>query len=261
MLHRRDFLATTTLGLCGAGAASAMGRDAEVGVAVLTHGGGWDRRPTGVEQLMWEVTKRTSIDVREKRGEISFEDPELFRWPLVVWLGEGPTPALSEKAVTRARRFLRAGGSLFIDDLSPPGDDGFDRSVRREIERIWPDRPLRRLDDDHTIYRTFFLLDKPYGRSLRQPWLEGIDFDDRSPLIYSRNDHFGAYGRDNLGQWHLPVVPGGSRQREMAFRMGVNLVMYSTCLNYKRDQVHTTAILRRRRWRVKPPRRGTRPAP
>jgi hypothetical protein len=32
--------------------------------------------------------------------------------------------------------------------------------------------------------------------------------------------------------------------------MGINLLMYATCLSYKRDQVHVTEILRRRKWRV-----------
>jgi hypothetical protein len=48
------------------------------------------------------------------------------------------------------------------------------------------------------------------------------------------------------------MEPGGDRQREMALRMGINLVMYATCLDYKRDQVHVTEILRRRRWTVEP---------
>jgi hypothetical protein len=31
--------------------------------------------------------------------------------------------------------------------------------------------------------------------------------------------------------------------------MGVNLVMYALCLDYKTDQVHVPFIMRRRRWR------------
>jgi hypothetical protein len=43
----------------------------------------------------------------------------------------------------------------------------------------------------------------------------------------------------------FPVVPGGERQREMAYRFGVNLVMYTLTGNYKSDQVHVPAILER----------------
>ena len=46
------------------------------------------------------------------------------------------------------------------------------------------------------------------------------------------------------------MVPGGSPQRELSFRMGINLVMYALCVNYKADQVHIPFILKRRKWRV-----------
>lgn len=272
MQHRRGFLkaalSAPLVGLAGlssgAGSARAMGLDAKVGIALLAHGVGHDSRPQAVEQLMWETSKRTSIDVRERPGLV---DPEaaqrplppdlaadagnLFRWPLVVWIGAGAAPPLSPAARARLERFLRAGGTLFIDDASPPGDDAFDASVRRELTALWKPAALARLDAEHTLFRSFFLLDRPYGRISRQSHLEGIEFDDRSAIIYSRNDLFGAFGRDSLGQWLLPVVPGGSVQREMAFRTGINLLMYATCLDYKRDQVHTTAILRRRKWRAR----------
>ena len=42
-----------------------------------------------------------------------------------------------------------------------------------------------------------------------------------------------------------PVVPGGEQQREMAYRFGINLVMYVLTGNYKSDQVHVPAILER----------------
>lgn len=247
---RRQFLAQVTAAALAPGVAGAMGPDTEVSIGLLTHGGGAEARPMAVEQLMWEVSKRTSIDVGEKAIPVSPEDPALFRLPLLVWIGTGPVAPLSPDARGRLRRYLRAGGTLFIDDASPMGDDGFDASVRAELAALWPDGPLTRLGDDHTLFRTFYLLDRPYGRVRRTPTLEGVDFDDRSPILYARNDTFGAFGRDTLGRWLLPVVPGGAHQREMAFRTGLNLVMYATCLNYKRDQVHTTAILRRRHWRT-----------
>ena len=147
-------------------------------------------------------------------------------------------------------QYLRAGGLLYIDDISPIGDNRFDQTIRREIAKIWPERGLKRVDQEHTIYRSFFLLDRPHGRIQRSSFLESIDFDDLSPILYGRNDLFGAFGRSPTGQWKLPVLPGGSVQRERAFRFGINLVMYSTCLNYKRDQVHTLTILRRRRFQA-----------
>ncbi len=242
------------MSLLAAPRAWALGDDTRVSISLLAHGGSEALRPSSVEQLMWEASKRTSMDVRERPVAVDPLSPDLFRSPFVVWMGDGEVPPLPKKAIERLRRFLRGGGMLYIDDCSTIGDDAFDACVRREVKRIWPDRPLARLSNDHTVYRTFFLLEYPRGRIIRQKHLEGITFDDRCPLIYGRNDLFGAFSRDELGTWTMPVVPGGQIQREMAFRLGINLLMYATCLNYKRDQVHTTAILRRRRWRVETPR-------
>ena len=66
-------------------------------------------------------------------------------------------------------------------------------------------------------------------------------------MLYCQNDLGGAWARDAFGRWEYEVSPGGARQREMAFRLGINLVMYALCLDYKDDLVHTPFILKRRR--------------
>ena len=43
----------------------------------------------------------------------------------------------------------------------------------------------------------------------------------------------------------LPLTPGEPRQREFAFRSGVNIVMYTLTGNYKADQVHVPALIER----------------
>ena len=43
----------------------------------------------------------------------------------------------------------------------------------------------------------------------------------------------------------LPVSGSDPRQREMAFRAGMNIVMYALTGNYKADQVHVPALLER----------------
>ncbi len=168
-----------------------------------------------------------------RRWHINLPDQDLAYFP------EGTDGFIHYvRAVSWAQKYARANREVMMD------------SVLTVLKAIWPDRPLARLSNDHTLYRSFFLLERPFGRIDREPHLWGMDFDDRSPVVYGRNDLFGAFGRDSLGNWLLPVYPGGAAQREMAFRLGINVLMYATCLNYKRDQVHTTAILRRRRWKV-----------
>ena len=88
--------------------------------------------------------------------------------------------------------------------------------------------------------------------------MEGVIRDDRLVCAYVANDLGGAWARDDFGNYDFPCEPGGEQQRELAFRLGVNLVMYALCLDYKSDQVHVPFIMRRRRWK---PDDGARPAP
>ena len=64
-------------------------------------------------------------------------------------------------------------------------------------------------------------------------------------MLIGGNDWAGAWAVDDMGQPLYPTVPGGERQREMAYRFGINLVMYALTGNYKSDQVHVPAILER----------------
>ena len=50
---------------------------------------------------------------------------------------------------------------------------------------------------------------------------------------------------DAAGRNPYATIPGGARQRTLAYRFGVNLVMYALTGNYKGDQVHVPAILER----------------
>jgi hypothetical protein len=68
-------------------------------------------------------------------------------------------------------------------------------------------------------------------------------------VAYVQNDLGGAWARDEAGNYLFACQPGGERQREMSFRLGVNLVMYALCLDYKSDQVHVEYLMRKRRFR------------
>ena len=59
------------------------------------------------------------------------------------------------------------------------------------------------------------------------------------------DDWASAWALDARGHNPFAVVPGGARQRTLAYRFGANLVMYALTGNYKGDQVHVPAILER----------------
>ncbi|MBW7941891.1 MAG: DUF4159 domain-containing protein, partial [Candidatus Kuenenia stuttgartiensis] len=83
-------------------------------------------------------------------------------------------------------------------------------------------------------------------RIMEKTFLEGITLGNRTVIIYSHNDLGGAWAKDPLGTWEYEVIPGGERQREMAFRLGINIIIYALTGDYKQDQVHLPFIMKRR---------------
>lgn len=229
-----------------AGRAHALGESSLFDVRAIDYEGGNPRpRETAPRRLAWEVRKRTSIDTRLEPTRTRLDNPSIFESPFLYWSGDSAFPALAAAEIAGLRRFVEFGGFLLIDDASPEAE-GFDTSIRRELARALPGRPLTRLPRDHTIFRSFYLLLRPEGRVEGPDHLEAIVLGDRAAVVYSRHDLGGAWARDNLGNWEHAVVPGGDAQRERAIRLGVNLVMYALCLDYKDDQVHAPFIMRRR---------------
>jgi hypothetical protein len=226
--------------------ARALGEATLFDVRQVIYGEPGDRpRETAARRLSWEVRQRTSIETRLRPSRARLDDPSVFDSPFLYWAGDREFAALSDAEITGLRRFVEFGEFVLIDDASPEGR-GFDASIRRALGRAFPDTPLSPVASTHTIYRSFYLLDRPVGRVRGPAELRAIEHGGRKSVVYSRHDLGGAWARDNLSTWEHAVTPGGERQRELAMRLGVNLVMYALCLDYKDDQVHAPFIMRRR---------------
>jgi hypothetical protein len=215
--------------------------------ALLRYDGAWNPRPTGLVRLAWEIRRRTSVAVAL---EVAGADPltdAIFEYPLLVWQGDRGFSPLADGAITRLRQHLSKGGTLLVDASDGRPDGPFLRAVKRELRRIFPNQELARVPPDHVLYKSYYLLDRHGGRVPAQPFLEGLLVQDRLAVVVTGNDLAGAMARDEFGQWVHDVGAGGDATREVTFRLGVNLVMYALCLDYKEDQVHIPFILRRRR--------------
>ena len=109
--------------------------------------------------------------------------------------------------------------------------------------------PLAPLTTEHVLARAFYLLQDFPGRYTgASVWVQRDQDranDSVSPIIIGGNDWASAWAIDDSGRNPYAVIPGGSRQRTLAYRFGVNLVMYALTGNYKGDQVHVPAILQR----------------
>ena len=256
LIERRELLrllaGSSALALLGGGRAHALGPRSKVKLAqVIYTGGNAQPRPTGLRRLAWEVDKRTSVDIALDPVLIRLADRALFEHPFLYLGGDQAFELPPSVEIDRLRLFLLYGGFLLIDSADARPGGGFDQSVRRLVASLLPKNPLQKLKLEHTVGKSFYLLDRPVGRVAAVPYLEGVEQDGRLMLLYGQNDLAGAWSRDNFGQWEFAVYPGGDHQRELAMRWGVNILMYALCLDYKADQVHIPFILKRRKWQAR----------
>lgn len=210
----------------------------------------------GLAGLSKILTSRTAFEPAEAIG-VDITKDELAFFPLLYWPMTPAQPPLSPQTYQRIDTYLRNGGTIFFDtrdqDTAAPGQTGTGtETLRRLLERM--DIPaLKQVSKDHVLTRTYYLLSDFPGRWQGGPlWLEvngnsqgAISRDGVSPIIIGANDYAAAWARDTSGRAMFPCVPGGEMQREMAMRVGINIVMYALTGNYKSDQVHVPALLER----------------
>jgi hypothetical protein len=235
------------LPLLAARPAAAFGESSAFTFGVIRHSGNYNPRPSGLRRISWELAKRTSIAVKLDPKEIDLTDPDLFRFPVLVLSGDGDFNPFNDAEREALRRHLNFGGFLLVDDGSARPGGAFDQAARREIRAVLPNAVVGRVPKEHVLYRSFFKIQAPVGRVEATTETDAIVLQGRIAVLFSPNDLEGAVAKDQFGNWEMDVSPGGDRQRELAFRFGINIVMYALCLDYKDDQVHIEYLKKLRR--------------
>jgi len=195
---------------------------------------------------------RTAIEAAAPM-EVDPERDELIFFPLLYWPVVEGQQLPSNRAIERLNRFLATGGTILFDTRDQGGRTAFSSAATqarlRALAAGLSVPPLVPVPPDHVLTKSFYLMQEFPGRwAGGSVWVEPVEDqvnDGVASVIVGGNDWAGAWASDGRGQPLYPVVPGGEPQREMAYRFGVNLVMYALTGNYKTDQVHVPAILER----------------
>jgi hypothetical protein len=221
----------------------------------------------GLAGLTLFLAQRTALEAGDPIG-LDIAHDELAFYPLIYWPIVPGAPRPSGDALKRIDSYMKQGGTVVFDTrdavVAPPGADGETRSPGMlELRKILSSLDIPELEPvphDHVLTKTFYLLrDFPGRFNSGQLWVEALPAandeeasgrparggDGVSSIIITSNDFAGAWAIQSDGQPMLPMVEGEPRQRELAFRSGVNIVMYTLTGNYKADQVHVPALLER----------------
>jgi uncharacterized protein DUF4159/aerotolerance regulator-like protein len=221
----------------------------------------------GLQGLTLYLAQRTALEAGDPIG-LDLARDELAFFPLIYWPIAPGAPKPTQAALDKIDAYMKRGGTVLFDTRdaidAPPGRGGEMRGTGmialRSILSSLDIPELEPVSHDHVLTKTFFLLRDFPGRFANgQLWVEALPAageeeasnrparagDGVSSILITSNDLAGAWALLPDGQSMLPVVPGEPRQRDMAFRAGVNIVMYALTGNYKADQVHIPALLER----------------
>ncbi|WP_420861169.1 DUF4159 domain-containing protein [Algirhabdus cladophorae] len=219
----------------------------------------------GLVGLSDTLFRRTSIEPANPIS-IDLERDEISLFPFLYWPITPDQATPSAAAYAKLNRYLRTGGMILFDtrdaDTARFGASSPNGRKLQALAASLDIPPIEPIPGDHVLTRTFYLLQDFPGRfASREVWVEaappdaeqaeGMPFrnlnDGVTPVVIGGNDWAAAWAVDNAGNRMFPVGRGynGERQREIALRFGVNLIMHVLTGNYKSDQVHVPALLDR----------------
>ncbi len=204
----------------------------------------------GLSGLSAYVNRRTAASLADPAAIVPGQD-DLSFFPLLYWPITA-SAAPDAGAIAALNDYTSRGGIILIDTRGGGSGEGFapgaDAALRRVSQGLAVP-PLAPLNGDHVLARSFYLLQDFPGRFTGDTvWVQrdqDRSNDSVSPVIIGGHDWAGAWAVDGAGRNPYATVPGGARQRTLAYRFGVNLVMYALTGNYKGDQVHVPSILER----------------
>ncbi len=212
----------------------------------------------GLEGLSDYVNRRTAATLAEPDGVVPGHD-DLSFYPLLYWPISAQAPPLDPVSAQALNDYMSRGGIILVDtrgggEGEAGGDSGAgfapgtDAALKRVTQGLLIPA-LAPLTTEHVLSRSFYLLQDFPGRyDGGTVWVQRDQDranDSVSPVIIGGNDWAAAWAIDATGANPYAVIPGGARQRTIAYRFGVNLVIYALTGNYKGDQVHVPAILER----------------
>jgi hypothetical protein len=204
----------------------------------------------GLWGLSYQLGLRTSVEPDAPHG-VDLAKDSLELYPMIYYAVPREARPLSSAAVAKVNAYLRAGGAFVVDTRdAAPG-----RDVSQNLQQLLAGidaPPLQPAPATHVLTKSYYLIRSFPGRLNGRLWIESgaADRDTRrgdgvSGLFIGGSDWAGAWAIDSRTGRPRLSMDGGENAREIAYRFGINLVMYILTGNYKEDQVHVPELLSR----------------
>lgn len=170
--------------------------------------------------LLRRLRKNTLVKAQVVETFVESMTDEIFQYPFLYMSGHTASE-FPQEFVDRLRHHISCGGMLLVDDCVGKGGRSFDSNVRKLFVRLFPESPLKQIPISHPVYHTLFDINEVLGGDkLACKFDSGVFLGDRLGIFHCMNDYGCAW------EGHA-CSPGGEAQRDHAFKMGINILIYA----------------------------------
>jgi len=182
-------------------------------------GGDWYSDPSSIPNLLKYLESNTAISVKHEDIRVNLSDEDAHQHPFLYLTGHGNI-RLTDNELISLRSILTNNGFLHADD-----NYGMDASFRRELKRVFPNKELVPLPNDHPIFHSYYSfpngLPKVHEHDGNPPQALALFDNNRMIVLYTYESDLGDGWEDasvHQDPWSI---------REAALKMGVNIIYYS----------------------------------
>ena len=182
-------------------------------------GGDWYSDKSSLPNLLEYLEMNTNINTSNQEKIVEIGDEEFIKNSYFYLTGHGNI-TLSSREQFQLREHLYNGAFIHVDD-----NYGLDKSFRKLIKEIFPDKNLVELPPNHKIFNCFYKfpngLPKVHEHDNKRPQALGIFNNEKLILLYT-------YESDLGDGWEDPQVHNNPEYiRNQALKMGINIIIYA----------------------------------
>lgn len=191
----------------------------QIGRVKYSGGGDWYNDPSAEVNLLNFIDQNTNIKTNPKYVVADLETKDIFNYPITFLTGHGNV-VFSSKNIITLREYFDNGGFMIIDD-----DYGLDKSIIREIKKIFPNNDLVELPFDHEIYNSFYKFSsgppKTHEHDNKPPKGYGLFLGERMVIFYTTESN------PSDGWANQDVHNNPQEKRTEALKFGTNIIVYA----------------------------------
>lgn len=189
--------------------------------------GNWDTDPRMPSNLLHSLIQYTTVQVNEQEKVVALDSAELFNHPF-CYLSGHKLVQFNQKERQNFEMYVRNGGFVFVDDCNHDVDGLFARSFEEQMRQIFGQSALKKLPNNHKLYRSFFTFEEGppttsfelngWGDDLVHDYLKAVEINGRIGVLYSNKDYGCEWDYDFRNKRWLA---------EDNTKFGVNIIMYA----------------------------------